>query len=252
MDMITRFTHTLVSVASLAAFGACMDEPAGPEGDPATAPIVDDIGLNPIGIAHRANGNDVRFYEPGPGQILTVELGNAMPLAQIDDAVAMFRAAQPEALVPSAIAAAQLRSDAASASAAPAAGAPRQAGLSIPAALASDRSSAFTATTASTDPCEPNNFVANECTDGDQEWCKITWSNGFFAFNSSVDWTHNAVCPLSGTLTMRLLVDSDVKGSFTFSSGIGRYIWHGSNFSMRQEVINASGSTFRVGGAAGG
>jgi hypothetical protein len=247
--MFTRFSTTLLPVLSLTTLGACMDDASEPQVDQTAA--IDDVGLNPIGVAHRANGNDIRFYEPSPGQLLSVEIGSAMTLPRIDDAVAQFRAAQPDVAVPAAISAAQLRRDAAAGLAGPA-DATRSAGLSIPSAIANDRPSTTIATTASTDPCEPNNFVANECTDGDQEWCKITWSNGFFAFNSSVDWTHNAVCPLSGTLTMRLLVDSAVKGSFTFSSGIGRFSWFGSNFSMRQEVINASGSTFRVGGAAGG
>lgn len=248
--MFTRFSITLLPVLSLATLGACMDDASESQGDQGA--VIDDVGLNPIGVAHRANGNDIRFYEPSPGQLLSVEIGSAMTLPRIDDAVAQFRAAQPGVAVPASISAAQLRRDAAAALAGPADANARRAGLSIPSAIASDRPSTTIATTASTDPCEPNNFVANECTDGDQEWCKITWSNGFFAFNSSVDWTHNAVCPLVGTLTMRLLVDSAVKGSFTFSSGIGRFSWFGSNFSMRQEVINASGSTFRVGGAAGG
>jgi hypothetical protein len=247
--MFIRFSTTLLPVLSLATFGACMADASDPQTDQAG---IDDVGLNPIGVAHRDNGNDVRFYEPSPGQLLSVEIGHGMTLPETDDAVAQFRAAQPDVAVPASISAAQLRHIAAASLAQPADASTRRAGLSIPAAIASDRLAPAAVKPAAADPCSPNTFVANECTDGDQEWCKITWSNGFFAFNSSVDWTHNAVCPLSGTVTMRLLVDSDVKGSFTFSSGIGRFSWFGSNFSMRQEVINASGSTFRVGGAAGG
>ncbi len=246
--MFTRISASLLPVLSLVTFGACMDDAS--DAQPDSSAVIDDVGLNPVGIAHRANGNDIRFYEPSPGQLLAVEMGTAMTLPSMDSAVEQFRAAQPDAAVPASLTAAQLRRDAAAALAAPADAHARRAGLSVPTAAAGDRPAIVK--TASTDPCEPNNFVANECTDGDQEWCKISWSNGFYAYNSSVDWTHNAVCPLSGTLTMRLLVDSAVKGSFTFSSGIGRYSWYGSNFSMRQEVINATGSTFRVGGAAGG
>ena len=183
--MFARFSTSLLPVLSLATLGACVDDASEPQADQATA--IDDVGLNPIGVAHRANGNDVRFYEPSPGQLLSVEIGSGMTLPRIDDAVAQFRAAQPGVAVPASISAAQLRREAAAALAQPADATARRAGLSIPASSASDRPSAAIVTTASTNPCEPNNFVANECTDGDQEWCKITWSNG--SSRSTRRWT---------------------------------------------------------------
>jgi hypothetical protein len=102
-------------------------------------------------------------------------------------------------------------------------------------------------------PCSANQFVEDECTFGDQYWCKVTWSNGFYAYNGSVDWMHNAICTLSGTVTLRLLVDSDLKASYEVPTGYkAKHVWYGSNYSFRSEVINASGNSFRVGGAAGG
>lgn len=246
--MLSRFTRALLPLVPLAMLAACAEDTSAPVDQPAG---IDDEELNLIGVARRANGNEVRFYEPNPGQIGVFELGQAASLPKLADAVGMFRAAAPGVAVPAALVEAQARVTAARAidTGSPAA---RDAGTSSP----TDeliRLPVKTEAAAASNPCGANEFVEQECTFGDQYWCKVTWSNGFYAYNSSVDWMHNAVCTLSGTVTLRLLVDSALKASYEIPTGYkGKHIWYGTNYSFRSEVINASGNTFRVGGAAGG
>jgi hypothetical protein len=254
-------TASILSLLTLSLGVACadLDAPA-PE-----ATGVDDAELNLVAEAERANGNVLRLYEPMPGQILSVEIGDGLTLPRMDDAVALFRAAAPDQPVPEALVEAQEHARVLRLLANPA-DERDESGLSLPAdqavdAVADDGGPAARAG----DPCAINTFIANECNDGDQEWCKIGWWNGFYAYNSSVNYMHNAVCSLTGTVTMKLIVNSELKASYTVQKGqIGKVAWIqnpiylpfppffiSNRFGFYTEVTNASGDQFHVGGAAG-
>jgi hypothetical protein len=250
----------LLAVIPFAALAACA---AGPDDAQSTESVgVDDAELNLVAVAERANGNTLRFYEPEPGRVLTVEVGAAASMPALDDALALFRAAAPAAPVPAALVEAQARADALQLLDNPADFEARV-GMSLPAALAVDEAPAGGARDGSA--CAINTFIGSECTSGDQMWCKISWANGFYAYNSSVNWMHNAVCSLTGTVTLKLIVDSDLKGSWAIGPGQkGKVAWiqHpiylplppfylSNRFGFYTEITNASGDVFHVGGAAG-
>jgi hypothetical protein len=249
--------HRLLPITALAALSACAaldDEGTGEDqvADQEEDAIQDDE-LNLIAIAERTNGNQLRFYEPLPGNILTVELGTGLTMPVSHDAVALFRAAAPGVEVPRALAEASARAQAL----APADdGEPSVAALSVPDDQAVDRAPELAGpppVAAAANPCEINTFIANECTDGDQEWCKIGWWNGFYAYNTTVNVMHNAVCPLNGQVSLTLLVNSVPKANYPVSQGeIGKVAWVNlsSNFGFYTQVTNASGNQFHVGGAA--
>ncbi len=256
-----RALRSFLAMFPLAAMAACA---GGPEDSPATETVgVQDSELNLIATADRPGGNQLRFYEPMPGQILTVELGQGATMPEMGDAVALYRAAVPGAAVPAALANAQARAESLRLLDNPADYQADLAAMSLTPERAVDRAPGAGAR--DSNPCSINTFIANECNSGDQEWCKINWANGFWASNSSVNYMHNAVCSLTGTVTLKLIVNSSLKASYTVTKGgMGKVVWiqHpiylpvppffiSNRFGFYTEITNASGDVFNVGGAAG-
>jgi hypothetical protein len=247
---LMRTFQTLLPIAALAGIAACaaLDDESSVESEEG----IDDAELNLVAIAERPNGNQLRFYEPMPGNILTVELGTARTMPRMNDAIALFQAAEPGAAIPAALAEAADRARQLE---------PVQAGerqgtveLSVPADQAVDRAPmAAAGPISAAGACDINTFIEDECTNGTFEWCKINWWNGFYAYATTVNTMHNAVCSLTGTVTLRLLINSVPKASYTVVKGAkGAVAWVNlsSNFGFYTEITNASGDMFHVGGAA--
>lgn len=239
----------LLPIAALAGIAACaaLDEESSVEGEEG----IEDAELNLVAIAERPNGNQIRFYEPVPGNILMVELGTERSMPRGNDAIALFQAAEPGAAIPAALAQA---ADRARRLEPVQTDRPGTVELSVPADQAVDRAPmAAAGPISAAGVCDINTFIVDECTDGGFEWCKINWWNGFYAYSTAVNTMHNAVCSLTGTVTLRLLINSVPKASFPIGKGgKGAVAWVNlsSNFGFYTEVTNASGDMFHVGGAA--
>ena len=265
--MVMRTFRHLIAIVPLAAFTACATpaeetwdedladaEERDDVGEPDGEDGIEDAALNLVAIANTPRGNQLRFYEPMPGHILTVELGTGFTMPDMDDAVALFEAAAPGVAVPAALIEAQTRAVEMSADDASADERPAVARLSVPQDQAVDRApERDPAVALAAGPCEINTFIQNECTEGSQEWCKINWANGFYAYNTSAWYMRNSVCSLTGKVTLTLVINSVPKASYDVVKGaIGRVVWQNfsNQFGFHTQVTNASGDHFHVGGSS--
>jgi hypothetical protein len=251
MMSLVRSLRSLLPLFPLLSLAACADsmEPA----PPVTTDGVSDAELHLLAAVDRPGGNQLRLYEPTPGHLLAIELGSGPVLPDMNDAVELYKLAAPGAAVPANLLAAQERMDATMLLERPSDMEHSVNKLSLSPELAVDALPAAGHGARSLDPCALNTFVQQQCLrpDDDFRWCKLTWANGFFASSSSVDSMHNAVCPLTGDVRLRLVIDSSLKGSWRIPQGsFGHAAWYGGDFGFFTEITDAVGVQFRVGGGA--
>lgn len=252
-NMMTMALGTL----GLALYSGCVasapDQGSAGTADP--APTVDQsIDANLVLRVDVEPGHTVSFYEPSPGRLYLAERmqpGQQFALhdRQAVDAIAAFTALRPEAAVPAALQAAYDRARSMpSGTVGPvtrlagggelAAQAPAPAPGVITQALTSS-SSAF-------------NFVANDggCNWGpDFSFCRVNWSNGFFASAGS-DSGLCIVDHFAGNgVTIQITDDSAVTATFQAAGTIVQYGLGtpGGNDTRRIDILNASGDSFHVG-----
>jgi hypothetical protein len=251
MRHITGLRRLIIPLATLAALGAC----AVDDGGLAEEEAIPDGEAAVLATVVRDNGNEVRFYEPVPGEIYMTEVGTGSLLPQGDDVLELYRAAARDDAAPDRLVAASSRAAQRTAEGAADRAGPAAVELSVPPEQAVDAvaSEARAPAAALANPCSINTFIANECKDGDMEWCKINWHNGFYAYSPQVDWFWQSVCAVQGNVTMATQINSVPQPSITVGQGsIGRVsrITPFINFGFHTQVTNASGDTFHVGGAA--
>jgi hypothetical protein len=249
--MTNTMTGAALALGGLLLVGCAEELDTLPEG-------VDPVDAELLAEVVRDNGNRVELYEHAPGQWFYLESGLAPSVAgEFTTLQGFYQAAAPGRAVPATVVEAQLRAD----------------GLQLANGGGleeiSDHHDVVAVPQESprlASACELATFIINQCKGGDdQQWCKTSWSNGFYATNTSANYMAHAVCALDGNITLRLFVDSALTGSWTVNQGnfkkIGKVqqpiylpvppFYLSNRFGFITDIVNASGDTFRTAGYSG-